>query len=366
MPVFHKYSEGYHKSGYYVNVNWSAPHPYPLQTPSITAQIYLEFGYEPGDSVPNELTSRLFHAGLHWTGGQGPGQPSDPEDPDSVVKSDIPSLTTEQIEKLESLLDRSIQSADFEDVDRESIATLKSQLQELENTSTSEREIIFQASNSVKQIEITIPDPIPTKLSERQAKNVLLTWDAIDHAESIDSELFREFALAYPRDNEALIKDAYKRLLADTPFNPKTFPEIADGLPSHHRLTEYDFSIDPIALAYCTAAFYDGFTTSIAIEEADGQGDTTVLYQRNGRTLLVGNELLMFPVSSGGGAVPPSAFQAAVDHPRATQSEFSIRIWSALSEQQFHRGTNIRDSHVRRVIGAGLEQTNLNVILLGE
>jgi len=74
----------------------------------------------------------------------------------------------------------------------------------------------------------------------------------------------------------------------------------------------------------------------------------------------------MFPVSSGGSAVPPSALQAAVDHPRATRSEFSIRIWSALCEQQFRRGTGTRDSHVRRVIGAGLEQTNLNVILLEE
>ncbi len=625
MPVFHEYSESYHKSGYYVKVNWSAGHPHPLQTPSITAQIYLELGYEPGDDVPNELTSRLYHAGLHWTEGQGPGKPSDRGAPDSIADSSLPALDSEQLEALESLLNRSLDSASYEDVDRDSLNTLKSQLRELENSaggsnappetsgnasdavvsaledlwgrdvskskatavqneatnsgsfdrtvtqftkehlvtprdfevnshgtptfyfhsgavrwsladcrgaglsfdwaitigvdterqfglrfdrkgavrivsdentltrqqatnlitvlpcvawtidelpdyslrkdwncneatsalpdpheewlqeqtaaarealitddvptegtiidlpnrqfgrirtqsrhivytpvhglpdtaklgsevnfdltsryaqhcatdvelvnpSTENREVSFEGQPPVQNVTVEVPDPAPDRLDDDESRVVLRVWEVVSAAESIKSDLFRDFALSIPRTDETLLEEAYETLLFHTPFDPKRFPEIASELNSNHRLNEYDITVEPIALAYCVAAFYERLNVEKAVEEADGQGDTTVLYRQNDRVLLLGSELLSIPVASGLDAVPRPAINSAIENLDAGWTEFDLRVFSALSEREFHRTMGSGHSYASKVIKEGLKNADwgLNVLLLDD
>jgi len=134
MPVLHEYSSSYHKSGYYVKVNWSAPHPYPLQTPAITEQIYLELGFEDGDEVPNQLTSRLFNAGLHWTEGNGTGDPQTQENLKSIEDADVPDLSREQLERLDDILDRVEKDKSLKGVDQDALSDLRKELRKLERT----------------------------------------------------------------------------------------------------------------------------------------------------------------------------------------------------------------------------------------
>lgn len=137
MPVLHKYSQNYDKSGYYVKVNWSAPHPYPLQTPAITEQIYRELGFKPGDKVPNELTSRLFNAGLHWTEGNGTGDPQKQTGIDPITNADLPELDRDQLESVYDLLENIEGKVDGQDVDAGSVRELKSQLESLRSDTAS-------------------------------------------------------------------------------------------------------------------------------------------------------------------------------------------------------------------------------------
>lgn len=131
MPVLHEYSDSYHKSGYYVKVNWSAPHPYPLQTPGITEQIYLELGFEPEDEVPNELTSRLFNAGLHWTEGNGTGDPQKQTDLDPISDTNLPSLNSDQLQRISEILDQVEEDSRIESLDSDSLDDLRTELRKL-------------------------------------------------------------------------------------------------------------------------------------------------------------------------------------------------------------------------------------------
>lgn len=106
MPVLKKYSESYNKEGYYVHAPIDgASHPIPLQTPNVTAQIYRELGYGSGDQVPNELTWKLYSAGLHWTGSTGTQQRSADEIKDVISTGDSPNLANEQKESILSIIE---------------------------------------------------------------------------------------------------------------------------------------------------------------------------------------------------------------------------------------------------------------------
>jgi len=140
MPVLHKYNSAYHKSGYYVKVNWSAPHPYPLQTPIITERIYRELGFEAEDEVPNELTSRLFNAGLHWTEGSGAGDPQKQTDLDSISDANLPDVDPGQLEKVYTLLAEEEFSLDGQTVNDGSLNELKSELNQLREAENNSQE----------------------------------------------------------------------------------------------------------------------------------------------------------------------------------------------------------------------------------
>lgn len=168
MPVFHKYSSDYHKSGYYVNVNWSAPHPYPLQTPAITEQIYREFGFEPGDNVPNELTSRLFNAGLHWTEGNGTGDPQQQTNLNPISDADFPELDLDQLNGVYELLDRVEGNIEGQTVDTGSIDELRSQLDKLRKKSNSGRSTI-DVEDAPDQIAPLISDILEEEVDQKDA-----------------------------------------------------------------------------------------------------------------------------------------------------------------------------------------------------
>lgn len=119
-----------------MKVNWSAPHPYPLQTPSITEKIYLELGFEPEDEVPNELTSRLFNAGLHWTEGNGPGDPQDQPVADSITDTELPSLTQKQLNRINKLLENAESEIDKVDPGADALDDLKSEFDKLRGSNS--------------------------------------------------------------------------------------------------------------------------------------------------------------------------------------------------------------------------------------
>lgn len=168
MPVFHKYSSNYHKSGYYVNVNWSAPHPYPLQTPAITEQIYREFGFEPGDNVPNELTSRLFNAGLHWTEGNGTGNPQQQTNLNPISDADFPELDLDQLNSVYELLESVENDVEGQTVNTGSIDELRSQLDKLRNQSNSGRSTI-DVEDAPDQIAPLISDILGEEVDQKEA-----------------------------------------------------------------------------------------------------------------------------------------------------------------------------------------------------
>lgn len=105
MARLKKYSESYHKNGYYV----SAPirelgHPIPLQTPRITERIYKSIGYGNGDRVPEELVWTLYDIGLHYT--EKSGTDIDEKTQIAVSGDSIsPDLTQKDIQKIEELID---------------------------------------------------------------------------------------------------------------------------------------------------------------------------------------------------------------------------------------------------------------------
>lgn len=167
MPVLHKYSKDYHKSGYYVKVNWSAPHPYPLQTPAITEQIYRELGFEPGDKVPNELTSRLFNAGLHWTEGNGTGDPQKQTGIDPITDADLPELDIDQLENVYDLLENIDGKIDGQDVDASSLRELKSQLETLGSTTETDKK--HSAETAPDQIVPLVGDLLDEDVTREQA-----------------------------------------------------------------------------------------------------------------------------------------------------------------------------------------------------
>lgn len=167
MPVFHKYNPSYHKSGYYVKVNWSAPHPYPLQTPAIAEQIYLELGFGPGDKVPNELTSRLFNAGLHWTGGKGAGDPQKQTEIDPITDADLPDIDLEQLESVYDLLENVEGKVEGQDIDAGSLDELRAQLEELSNTASSSSKV--DAKNTPDRIAPLIGDILDKEVDQTKA-----------------------------------------------------------------------------------------------------------------------------------------------------------------------------------------------------
>ena len=184
MPVFHKYSESYHKSGYYVKVNWSAPHPYPLQTPGITEQIYLELGLNPGDQVPNELTSRLYNAGLHWTEGNGTGDPQKQTDLNSIAETKLPSLSPEQIQRIHDILDRVEGSSSVTDADQESLQELRSELSKLNQEGKNQTKKAIPGKMPSKTIS-SVQDLSPAKLTDDQISEMRENSDfpgAFDHS----------------------------------------------------------------------------------------------------------------------------------------------------------------------------------------
>ena len=171
MPVLHKYSDSYHKSGYYVKVNWSAPHPYPLQTPAITEQIYLELGFEDGDKVPNALTSRLFKAGLHWTEGQGVGAQATGPDVGSMEHTDLPNLNPKQLDRLYGLIDSS--STELDNVDTGAIQDLKKELKKLRKNPASSGDGQTEEPGKISDSTVSVlSDLVGEDISRKQAEKL--------------------------------------------------------------------------------------------------------------------------------------------------------------------------------------------------
>jgi len=105
MPVLKKYADSYEKDGYYVHAPIDdLDFPLPLQTPTITANIYRELGYGHLDNVPNELTWKMYDVGLHWTENTGPRETPDDLSADDLV-DDGPALTDTDVEEIDSLID---------------------------------------------------------------------------------------------------------------------------------------------------------------------------------------------------------------------------------------------------------------------
>jgi hypothetical protein len=122
MPVLKKYSDSYEKDGYYVHAPISdLDFPLPLQTPTITANIYRELGYGHLDNVPNELTWKMYDVGLHWTENSGPRDTPDELSVDDLV-DDGPALTGSDVEKIGSLIDG------YEGKHQERVKSLQDQL----------------------------------------------------------------------------------------------------------------------------------------------------------------------------------------------------------------------------------------------
>jgi len=106
MPILKTYSESYDKDGFYVHAPIEgASHPIPLQTPNITAQIYRELGYEPGDYVPNELTWKLYNADLHWTESSGNAHRQEGGVKEAILGEGGPKFTEEQAEVVLSVIE---------------------------------------------------------------------------------------------------------------------------------------------------------------------------------------------------------------------------------------------------------------------
>ncbi|WP_323677648.1 hypothetical protein [Halorubellus sp. PRR65] len=106
MPVLKSYSDSYHKDGFYVHASVeSLSHPLPLQTPSVTANLYKKLGYQAGDQVPGELTWKLYNAGLHWTENSGPTLGSAPAIESAIRGGDGPQFSNQEAEILFSLID---------------------------------------------------------------------------------------------------------------------------------------------------------------------------------------------------------------------------------------------------------------------
>lgn len=123
MPVLKKYSDSYEKNGYYVHAPISdLDFPLPLQTPTITANIYRELGYGHLDNVPNELTWKMYDVGLHWTENSGPRDTPDELSVDDLV-DDGPALTGSDIEKIDSLING------YEGEHQERVKNLQEQLE---------------------------------------------------------------------------------------------------------------------------------------------------------------------------------------------------------------------------------------------
>ncbi|NLV03005.1 hypothetical protein [Haloferax volcanii] len=615
MPVFHKYSDSYHKSGYYVKVNWSAPHPYPLQTPALTEQIYLELGFGDGDQVPNELTSRLFNAGLHWTEGNGTGDPQKQTGLNSITDADIPNLSTDQLNRVYDTLDRVETSSELGEINSDALQDLKSELETLETSSNDHRDGRKQRPTSIsdetlailsdlkdedisvsqarelrqsakfpnefdKSVrEFTRKHPItphdfsinnhgdPTyefqtgpvkwtladcraksltfdwavtifskkdgqfglrlssnrlvrvvsdgkKLTRQQATNLTtilpcLLWTLdllkeyhlsmnftvgnitsslpspqkewlkdqltatrsalksdsipgegviVDHPDryfarirtttraivwasvnslpesttrgeevsfqvqerngkyfakgispiessecvesstvllskkggfnifelpgSCDDEvdkvdtlisILQKVSVVEALSNESVWKlllntqvndegkqqEILSHLLKATPFSPEEFPKIVDGLSNHHRIPISDVSFDIFTLASCMACFYDELDMKETVERMDKQGDTTVLYHRDGDYLIVGDELINHGVGGALDAIP--------NFIEESMNEFDlvspvIRVLSGLCEQQFCLDRRGAEGLTSMVIQSGLREEGLNTL----
>lgn len=106
MPILKTYSESYEKDGCYVHAPIEgASHPIPLQTPDITAQIYRELGYEPGEHVPSELTWKLYNAGLHWTESSGNTHHHEAGVEEAILGNDGPEFTEKQAKIVLSIIE---------------------------------------------------------------------------------------------------------------------------------------------------------------------------------------------------------------------------------------------------------------------
>ncbi|MDL0134335.1 hypothetical protein [Halobacterium salinarum] len=610
MPVLHKYNKSYHKSGYYVNVNWSAPHPYPLQTPKLTAQVYRDLGYDPGDDVPNELTSRLFNAGLHWTEESGAGDPDDYQQTGSFDGADLPGLNPDQVEELQNLLDDSPADVDISNVNKDALETLKSDLgtlatgvqaptelpdtvytslthlksdsiskeqgnelrdqaehpaafdaflteieanhlitprkfvlneqdtptftfenlegewtisdcrshdlffdwavellpaspdgfglridqdelcmvvtddstlsvpqaeqlegllvevlwmlaeldsysladdwtlepsldripadakkdlkttvasvltslrQDINDVATTGRiidvpdqqfarirtpanEIVYTAACGLPKqstsgstvsfdptthndayyasnitleksttivldkddnhaLEFEIPDQIPSSLSAGEVDSAVTMLDLFPADKLLKNDEIRKFLLSVPRESTDARDRVLESVLGPTPFKPETFPEIVSTLDSHYMLQDWDVSFECLPLAYCIGAFYSGVDQARSLEVADGQGDTTILYQHDGVQLLVGNELLGHGISGGLGSVPNDLWKTAAETDCLRRDRFVLAIMSALSERCFSQICGGRHGLAANVVSAGLEAESLFTIL---
>jgi hypothetical protein len=609
MPVLHEYSQSYHKSGYYVKVNWSAPHPYPLQTPPITENIYSKLGFEPGDKVPNALTSRLFNAGLHWTEGNGPGDPSEQTNLESIDNYDFPDIGQEELNQVLDVLKSAESDPNIEEMNQTAIRDLQSELNSLvpkSNEAGTSRggtipiledlldepvdqsratEIRNQCANpgllhkSVYQFvrqhpitprEFTINshgDPTYTfqsgaiswqlsdcrikqfsfdwavtvapnserrfglrvsdqgilrsiydgnQLSAQQSADLITiipclywtldvlhdysvsaTWDvsglyddlstewqtrlddqvhatlraqnssitpnegviidrpeeqfarirspnrcilctavnslpasfavgaevtfdlerrygtryatdvtscddwdvkisgenstytfdlptlqeedtatsdivdallsileAVNPSVAVNNDTFLEYFLCVSGELSTIPERLLESLLADTPFKPDLFPQLVENLESHFLLAEEELSFQVLPLSLCVAMLYDEIDSQATIEEVDRQGDSTVLYQRDGNCLVVGDELLWYGFQSF--KAVPTELRTTITKPDKSSLSRNIlpRAVAALSEQQFYRDSRGGDSWVGEVIRAGLREMDLNVMYL--
>ncbi|SEW01130.1 hypothetical protein [Halobacterium jilantaiense] len=612
MPVLHEYSDSYPKSGYYVNVNWSAPHPYPLQTPAITARIYRSLGFQPGDAVPNELTSRLFNAGLHWTGSTGTGDPAKQTDLNPIDDTDIPELDSESLDHVYYILNEAPNHADIDELNPSAVDDLKSELSSLrpnsnpDSDSLSERTVtalddlrddqsvsreqaeelraacshpptfdssvyefvrnhpitprafevnkhgspsftfsttdvtwnladcrpdslsfdwpvtiapgtdrefglrvtndelvrvvhdghhlstqqatdlitilpcllwtlhlvddyslsdrwtitdvkaklpepqrewlddqiraslsaLGQEPNKTDGIIVDRPDQYLGRIRTRDKSTVCMAVNALpDDAEVGDTASFdvdhrydtyyatnitlsekapntgREIEISTGDETHsfrlpssstpepkrklaatlstaietvgptaALKTDVFQRfitdieindpdirdrllqrLLAGTPFHPGTFPELVTNLNAHHRLPDKPLSFHLLPIAACTAVFYDAIDTQAILDECDNQGDTTILYHRDGNTVLVGNELLWHGIANALQTIP-DPLKAAIGAESLHHARFVPRTIAALSEQQFYR--TISRPFVEDILQAGIQKSGLNALYL--
>ncbi|WP_157744292.1 hypothetical protein [Halopenitus persicus] len=612
MPVFHEYSDSYHKSGYYINVNWSAPHPYPLQTPALTEQIYKSLGFQPGDRVPNELTSRLFNAGLHWTEGNGTGDPAKQTGLHPIDDTDIPDLNSESLDRVYSILDEAAGHAEIDDFNPSAVDDLKSELNSLlpntnhgpdplpkrtvtalgdlfdeqsvdreraeqlradcshpatfdsdvyefvrnhpitprsfevndhgspsfqfstagvtwkladcrpdsldfdwpvtiapgtdhefglrittgellrvvhnnEQLSTQQaidllsvlpcllwtlhlvdsyslsnrwtitnvkteipepqrewlagqtqavltalgqeprltegiildlpdqylgrirtpdkstvcmavhalpdgaevgdmvsfdvthRYDTYYATNIVlsekspntgREIEISIADHthsfrLPSSTTPEPKRKLATTLatvlDTVGPTAGLKPDVFQKFITEIEINDPDIRHQLIQSLLAETPLDPQTFPELVANLNDHHRLPNMPLSFHILPLAACTAVFYDAVDTQAVLNECDNQGDTTILYHRDGNALLVGNEHLWHGIGNALQTIP-DPLKTAIGAESLHHARFVPRAIAALSEQQFYR--TISQPFVRDVLQAGLQKTGLNVLYL--
>jgi hypothetical protein len=186
MAILKKYSEEYHKDGYYVHASISgAKDPITLQASKATLEVYQHLGYHPDQDngetrVPKDLTWNLYDVDLHWTEGAG-GPKGIEERADVESDEEGPPLTQGHLDQLEILLD------DYEGIEKEKIESLldnlKSNAQDLpqpdEEKDTPgplgdlQRKLWYKSDRDLEEIQSTIAGHIEGKLNKDQVS----AWD---------------------------------------------------------------------------------------------------------------------------------------------------------------------------------------------